>query len=235
MTSEVSGRQACAFRYGRFLLHVDQHLPRGIDDHVLQWLLGTGKSEVSALNADAWDVLSFVLLFLVTHGALSVTTILHGLVYPAWQRGANAKTQHEMQLIDVLLRAVNNLVDRLLLRDENEADGTPPFDLLEEQRIRTRHHNVYQEPHFSLLVTSFPIIVLIENNQYIPEDLAQQFHSLRISLCKAHDFRQGAHRSLEAVRNAFEKSLLTEVAGKDVSDLIVDALQLILSDSSSGS
>jgi mediator of RNA polymerase II transcription subunit 12 len=88
MTQDVDARRACALRYGCFLWRIDQHLPHGLDGDVLQWFLGPGKSEVVALSADAWDVLSVVLLYLVVNDALKTTTIMEGLVYPAWQLGA---------------------------------------------------------------------------------------------------------------------------------------------------
>jgi len=123
MTLDVADRQACALCYGRFLLHVDQHLPGGIDDQVLQWFLGTGKNEVSALSADAWDVLTFVLLYLTVHGALTATTILRGLVYPAWRLSASANSEQQGESLAIFLGAANNLCDILLLRDAAGTDG----------------------------------------------------------------------------------------------------------------
>lgn len=76
MTPDVMDRRACALRYGAFLLHVDQHLPSGLDDHVLRWFLGPGKKEIAGLSVDIWDALTVVLLYLVVHGALKTTTIL---------------------------------------------------------------------------------------------------------------------------------------------------------------
>lgn len=233
MTLDVAGRQACSLCYGRFLLHVDQHLPGGIDDQVLQWFLGTGKNEVSALSADAWDVLTFVLLYLVVHGALTATTILRGLVYPSWRLGASANSEQQGESLAIFLRAANNLCDKLLLREAGGSDGMAPVDLLEVQRICIRRQTVYREPHYSLLVTAIPALVFIEKNEFISQDLRHASASLRTSLCVLSDFRQGAHRNLDAVRNAFEQPLLSAAVVDDCQPL-VDALRLILSDSPSG-
>jgi mediator of RNA polymerase II transcription subunit 12 len=235
MIFDAAARQTCALRYGRFLLHVDQHLPGGIDDQVLRWFLGTGKSEVSALSADAWDVLTFVLLYLSVHGALTATTILRGLVYPAWQLGAAASSEQHGQSLAIFLSAANNLCGKLLLREAAGIDGMAPIDLLEVQRIRTRRQTVYQEPHFSLLVTAIPTLVFIEKSDFIPDDLRQACASLRMSVSATSDFRQGAHRNLDAVRNAFEHLLPTDgVVDDALIDPLVDALRLILSESPSG-
>jgi mediator of RNA polymerase II transcription subunit 12 len=232
MTLDMADRQACALCYGRFLLHVDQHLPGGIDDQVLQWFLGTGKNEVSALSADAWDVLTFVLLYLTVHGALTATTILRGLVYPAWRLSASANSEHQGESLAIFLGAANNLCDKLLLRDAGGTDGMAPVDLPEVQRICTRRQTVYLEPHYSLLVTAIPTLVFIEKNKFISQDLRDASASLRTSVCATSDFRQGAHRNLDAVRNAFEQPLLSEAVVDDCHPL-VEALRVILSDSPS--
>ncbi|KAG6334052.1 hypothetical protein ID866_5040 [Astraeus odoratus] len=59
MTEDTNKRHSMALRYAQFLLHVDQHLPAGIDKHVLQWCLGNGKGEILALSAGAWDTSTF--------------------------------------------------------------------------------------------------------------------------------------------------------------------------------
>lgn len=234
MRFDVAGRQACALCYGRFLLHVDLHVPGGIDDQVLQWLLDTGQREVSALSTEAWDVLTFVLLYLVAHGALATTTILRGLVYPAWQIAATASSEQQGLASLNFLTAANKLFDQLLFGEDGMAPGVSPVDLLEVQRIRTLRQDVYREPHFSLLVAMIPTLVSIEKNLQIPQFLQQASSLLRVSLCQRSDFRQGVHRNLSAVREAFEQLLLSEAIAGDFSDLLANALRIILSDSPSG-
>lgn len=234
MTFDVASRQECALRYGRFLLYVDQHLPGGIDDQILQWFLGTGRNEVSALSGDAWDVLTFVLLYLTVHGALTTTTILRGLVYPAWQLSAGANSKQYGESLAIFLGAANNLCDKLLLQEVGGTDRTAPVDLLEVQRVRTRRQAVYREPHFSMLVTAIPTLLFIEKNTFISDDLRRASATLRMSVCATSDFRQGAHRNLDAVRNAFEQPLLSEEVVNDLCHPLLDALRLILSESPSG-
>ncbi|KAJ7078858.1 hypothetical protein B0H15DRAFT_526897 [Mycena belliarum] len=232
MTPDDSNRRICALRYATFLWHVDQHLPKGLDEEVLQWFLGPGKNEVAALEADAWDVLTVVLLHLSVHGALQTTTILEGLVYPAWQLGASASTAQLGQTREILLRAVNKLFQKLLLQEDGGGRIDPPIDLLELQRIRTRRQAVYREPHFRLLVSSIPLLVSLESNENLCPDIRTDLASLRLTLSEHDDFRHGAFRNLDAIRETFEHSLQVEEAGENNYKSMVAALRVLLSDSS---
>lgn len=234
MRFDTAGRQACALCYGRFLLHVDQHLPGGIDEQVLEWFGGTGQREVPALSPEAWDVLIYVLLYLAVHDALSATTVLRGLIYPAWQTAASATSEPQGQAIAVHLTAANDLFSRLVLSEEGSKDGVAPTDFIEVQRLRTRRKMIYREPHFSLLITNIPTLVIVENNAFISEDLRHACGVHRKAVCATDDFRQKAHRNLDDVRNAFEQPLLADGVADELSDLLVDALRLILSEDPSG-
>lgn len=234
MRLEVPARLACALCYGRFLLNVDQHIPGGIDDQVLQWFLGTGQREVAALNADAWDVLVCALLFLAVNDALSATTIFRGLINPAWQKAAGANSEEQCASIAVYLSAANTLFDKLVLCQHGGTDAISPTDFIEVQRLRTRRCNMYQELHFPLLIASIPTMVMIEMNKLIPEDARHACGILRKFACAADEFRREAHRHLDDVRNAFEKPLLEDGASGELSDVMVDALRHILSDEPSG-
>jgi mediator of RNA polymerase II transcription subunit 12 len=231
MTSDIVGRHACALRYGVFLWHVDQHLALGLDSEVLQWCLGPGKNEIAALSSDVWDILSIVLLYLSVHGALKTTTILVGLIYPAWQLCASISIEEAGYATDTFLRAANNLCKRLLLLDDVNEDRLPPANLHEVQCIRTRRQDVYCLPHFRLLASNFPLLIFIENNQYIPEEFRNESASLRHLLSENGDFRQGAHRNLDVIQEAFERSLeqMDETAG-DLSNYVVAGLRILLCD-----
>ena len=236
MTQDVDARRACALRYGCFLWRIDQHLPHGLDDDVLQWFLGPGKSEVVALSADAWDVLSVVLLYLVVNDALKTTTIMEGLVYPAWQLGA-AGTSDQVHLLETYLYVANNLCSHLLLQDDGGNNSMPPTDLSEAQSIRTRCQAVYDKPHFPLLVASIPTLISLENNQNVPEALRNESTSLRCRLCQGSGFRQGAYRNLDLIREAFESSpyLMDSCpSSESLSKRAVAGLRMILCDSREG-
>ncbi|KAF8160920.1 hypothetical protein B0H34DRAFT_795767 [Crassisporium funariophilum] len=233
MTHDMEARRACALRYGSFLWRVDQHLPNGLDGDVLQWFLGPGRSEVAALSADAWDVLNVVLLYLAVTGALKTTTILQGLVYPAWQLGATGVAD-QILIPEMYLCAANSLCFHLLLQDDGSGDTMPPTDLFEIQCIRTSRQAVYNEPHFPLLVASIPTLISLENNQEIPEALRNESTSLRCRLCQGSGFRQGAYRNLDIIREAFENSpflMDLDSSSESLSKRAIAGLRMILCDS----
>ncbi|KAH7905552.1 hypothetical protein BJ138DRAFT_1072652 [Hygrophoropsis aurantiaca] len=235
MTPDAAGRHACALRYGQFLLHIDQHLPGGFDDQVLQWFLGTGKGEVMALSVDAWDVFTVVILFLCVHGALSTKTVLRGLVFPGWKLGADASSSEHVPSVQAFLRAVNHLFDRLLLKDDFRISDTLAPDLLDIQRIHTRRQDVFREPHFTHFVGSVPTLVLIEHNSVLPDESRNAAKELRYKVSESDSFRQSCYRNLEAVRRAFEDPLQSGAITEILCEPLVNALKLILGDSSAAS
>ncbi|KAH9858392.1 hypothetical protein C2E23DRAFT_767676 [Lenzites betulinus] len=227
MIEDVPGRRACALRYATFLLHVDQHLPRGFDEQIRAWLLGSGRNEVAALSPDAWDIVTVVLLYLICYGALTTTTMLESLIYQVWQTGAGVTSEEQAQALETLLAWCNILFEHLLLRDEC-GTGLPPVDVFEAQGLQTRRRDVFREPHFSNLVAHFPALVLIEQNRYLPEALRHASMNLRRTICRVSVFRQGIYRDLDAVRLAFEK--LLESVPDELHEPLVSALRLMLND-----
>ncbi|EPQ57624.1 hypothetical protein GLOTRDRAFT_137894 [Gloeophyllum trabeum ATCC 11539] len=233
MSSDPSSRHICALRYGSFLLHVDQHLPRGFDEQVLEWCLGSGKNEVAALTSDSWPIVTIVLLFLAVQGALTITTILQGFVYPAWQSGANCGSPEQGVAVQVFLCAANDLFERLLLASDCNLDDFPPSDLLQLQRLFTRRLDVYGEKHFPPLVAMIPNLVFIEESEFHHDDIRSASRMIREKLCRRSDFRQGAYRNLDTVRVAIERTLESETISPRLHKPLVNALRLILSDSGS--
>ncbi|KAI0356240.1 hypothetical protein OH77DRAFT_1401364 [Trametes cingulata] len=229
MIEDVQGRRACALRYATFLLHVDQHLPRGFDEQIRSWFLGAGRSEVAALAPDTWDVVTVVLLYLICYGALTTTTTLESLIYPVWQMGASVSSEEQTQTLETLLTSANNLFEHLLLRDEC-GTGLPPVDVFEAQGLQTRRRDVFREPHFSSLVANFPALVLIEQNRYLPEGLRVASMNLRQTICRVNVFRQGIYRDLDAVRLTFEKLLESQNVPDELHEPLVSALRLMLND-----
>ncbi|CDO75642.1 hypothetical protein BN946_scf184743.g2 [Trametes cinnabarina] len=229
MMEDIPGRRACALRYATFLLHVDQHLPRGFDEQIRSWFLGSGRNEVAALTPDAWDVVTVVMLYLICYGALTTTTILESLVYPVWQAGASVTSEEQALSLETLLTSVNTLFEHLLLRDEC-GTGLPPVDVFEAQGLQSRRRDVFREPHFSTLVTNFPALVLIEQNRYLPEPLRVASMTLRRTICRVNVFRQGIYRDLDAVRLTFEKLLESQNVPDELHEPLVSALRLMLND-----
>ncbi|OAX39947.1 hypothetical protein K503DRAFT_781763 [Rhizopogon vinicolor AM-OR11-026] len=231
MSEDHERRHTYALRYGQFLLNVDNHIPGGIDNDVLQWFLGTGKSEVLGLTLETWDVLRVVLLFLCVHGALSTTTVLRGLVYPAWELGANASTFYQPQTMDAFIQAASKLFDALVLQEECFISLVIPQELLDAQRIHTRRQDAFREPHFTLLASNIPTLVLLEHNSVIPDELRAIARDLRLRTCESRDIRQSCYRNLDAVRRGFEHPIQSGMVPETLCEPLVNALKLILSES----
>ncbi|KZT00461.1 uncharacterized protein LAESUDRAFT_666096 [Laetiporus sulphureus 93-53] len=227
MIPDIEGRRVCALRYAQFLWHVDQHLPRGLDAHILDWLLGAGKNEIAALTPEAWDVVIVVLLHLCAYGALETTTILQGLIYPVWQASALVTSTEQGSALEIRLAAVNGLFNHLLIKDEC-GTGLPPMNIFEAQGLQTRRRDVFREPHFSPLVDNLSMLVLVEHNPSLAEHLRTQTSSLRETICRIDVFRQGVYRDLDAVRYAFEKLLENGSIAEDMHEPLVAALRLML-------
>jgi len=231
MNPDAVQRKACALRYGTFLWQVDQHLPDGLDGDVQRWFGGPGQNEIAALGAEAWEVVTVVLLHLCVHGALKTTTILTGVVYPAWQLGASEPGVE----VQVFLNAANNIFQQLLLQENPNSSGIPPVDLFDVQCLQTRRRAVYEEPHFSCLVSHIPLLIYLENKSDISIDTRAELTSLRNRLCYDIHFRQGAYRNLDVIRAAFEDSpYLSETSSADLGQHIIAGLRIILGENVDG-
>ncbi|TDL22582.1 hypothetical protein BD410DRAFT_821184 [Rickenella mellea] len=230
MMSTQSDRRICALRYAKFLQHVDEHLAGGLDNHALRWFLGSGLNEIAALTAEAWDVVTVVFLYLTVNGALTTTTLLHGVVYPGWRYGSTVPSNQQYHAVGVFVNAANTLCESLLLKEDGNHDGIPPSDLLDLQRIRTRRQDVYREPHFSLLVNNLPTLVSLETNSYVDPESCLAARALRQAISRCSEFRLCAYRNLPAVRSAFEKPLESEAIARAMHEPLLSALRQILSD-----
>ena len=233
MIPDIPSRLSCALRYATFLLHVDQHLPRGYDEQIRAWLAGSGWNEIAALTHETWDVVTVVLLYLACYGALATTTILESLIFPVWQAGAAAASEEQAQGLETLLTYAHTLFEHLLLRDEC-GTGVPPADVFEAQGLQTRRRDVFREPHFSLLVANFPALVLVEQNRLLSEPLRTACTALRRTICRVGVFRQGIYRDLDAVRLTFERLLESQSVPDDLHEPLVSALRLMLNDPGQG-
>ncbi|KAH8119597.1 hypothetical protein DFH11DRAFT_1501865 [Phellopilus nigrolimitatus] len=231
MFPDAAARQFCALRYAKFLLHVDLHSADGIDGHVLQWFMGPGLNEVKALCSDAWDVASVVFMHLAVHGAVRITTLLQGVVYPAWRTGSSIGSAPQFEDNKAFLLATNTLCKLLLVDSLTVSeDGLPPFDLLEMQKLRTRRKDVYRDANFRLLAENMPALVFVESNEYIEEGFRNEAEELRHSICWEVDFRLGAARNVGVVVAAFANPLDPKGIQENMHEPLISALRLVFND-----
>ncbi|KAI0071713.1 hypothetical protein K474DRAFT_1733093 [Panus rudis PR-1116 ss-1] len=231
--TDVAARRACALRYAAFLTHVEHHLPSGFDDHVLRWFEGPGKDKVASFSAEEWDVITVVLLQLSVNGALATTTILEGVAYPVWLLGASANSPQQGQSLSILLTAVKELCNRLLLNTECGVDY-PPANFCEACGLQTRRRDVYREPHFASLIRNTPILVLLEENAHVPHGIRASYSDFRRTICSMNVFRQGVYRDLDTVNRAFERVLEDENVPIQIHEALINALRLMLGDGQAG-
>lgn len=228
------GREAFSMRCADFLLQIDSHLPYGLDDLVLQWLLGHGRTVLQELSADIWDALTTVLLHLSVHGALKAPTIFEGLILPTWQSAAHISSAEEEQALFPILLAAHNLFERLMFAEAANDDGTPPANLLEIQCIRTRREEFYLSSKFYSLLSSVPVLLALEHNSHVSEEVRHRTGLIRTSLCQQQSFRQGVYRDLDVVRQTFEQSIVPGGMCENFAEQIAEALQEALCNTRDG-
>ena len=224
-----------AKRYADLLSGVDQRLPHGLNDHVLRWFLGPGTTELHTLNPDVWLIFVPTLANLVVMDAVSTTTILHGLVYPAWSAAASVTNQGDAETMSTYLSSATSLFELLLLRDQvipEDSQDVCVDNLMGLQRIITRRRKVFSQEHFPSLVAAVPTLVLLEHNYHLSDAIRARTGDLRSRLCQRHDFKQAAYRDLDQVRTVFERPLETDGSPAYLRESLVVALRLALDDGS---
>lgn len=237
MTVNVVSAQDRAFCYADFMLHIDQHLAEGLDPVIANWLVKCGTSELVVIDSEAWDSVIFTLLYLVVHGALTATTVLKHLVYPLWKHALNVFEGPEpanQQPPEVYLRAAHDVFARLLLNTACTPDGIPPNTFIDLQRIATRRQDVFREDPLKDLVSQIPTLVFLEKSRGVSTELGELSGTIRGAVCEVPAFRQGVYRDLNAVRDAFERTLELNTLDEILLDHLMDALRLILNVAKTG-
>jgi mediator of RNA polymerase II transcription subunit 12, fungi type len=231
MNSDRVESVAIAFRFAQFLLHIDLHSPDGIDGHAMRWFAGPGVTAMPALNSESWFIANTMFVYLAVHGALNITTLLQGVVFPAWAVNAAVTSPEAFQENVVFLRSAYILCQLLLVNHKPLLEyGYPALDLMEIQRLNTRRKEVYRDETFRLLVERIPMLFYIENSEHLDESFRSSVEALRRSLCQDKDFRLGAARNIGEVVQAFAKSLDPCTFQETLHVPLVKALRLVFND-----
>ena len=167
--------------------------------------------------------------------AVSTTTILQGLVYPAWSAAASVTNQKDAETISTYLSPATSLFELLLLRDQvtpEDAEDVSVDSLMSLQRIITRRGRVFSQEHFPSLVAVIPTLVLLEHNHQLSDAIRTRISVLRSRLCQRHDFKQAVYCDLDQVRTVFERPLETDGSPAYLRESLVVALRITLDDGS---
>ena len=172
---------------------------------------------------------------LVVTDAISTTTLLQGVIYPAWGAAASVTNREGAETISTYLSPATSLFELLLLRDQVTPEDDQDIrvdDLMSLQRIVTRRGRVFSQEHFPSLVAAIPTLVLLEHNPHLSEAIQTRISILRSKLCQRHDFKQAVYRDLDQVRTLFEQPLETDGSPGYLRESLVVALRLALDDGS---
>lgn len=219
------------------MLHVDEHSADGIDTHALKWFVGPGQNEIVSMTPDAWAMCVMLFIRLVVQGTLKITTLLDGVIYPAWVRGTQADSVEKWTSACVALHAANALFRSLLLQSEESMsiDGaSPPTELSDMQRLKARRGEVYQEAHFRRLMDTLPALVLIQNNSSVEEPYRSQAHDLVIEICKSPDFCLAALRYFNTVLTTFVRALEPGRFPEEIHNSLMTTLHLVFNNGVQG-
>lgn len=233
-------RYQCAFRYSQLLLHVDEHSADGIDVDAMKWLVGLGQNEIINMTAEAWEICIVVFIQLVVNGALKITSLLHGVIYPAWVRAAQVDSAVKWTSAALTLQSANTLFGTLLLQwketicTEYSPIGLPPTNLSDMQRLRARRGEVYLEANFRRLVEMLPALVLVQNNSFVEQSFRTQAQEVITGICSSSEFCLATQKYFNAVLVTFEKALEPGRFPEEMRDSLMATLHLVFSNDSQG-
>ncbi|KAH8828126.1 hypothetical protein DL96DRAFT_1797537 [Flagelloscypha sp. PMI_526] len=212
MYPDASPRRLVMTRYISFLEHVDKHLPAGLNQHVLKWLLGSGQAEINSLSAEAWDVVVPVLFELVLRSAIQCTTLLHGIIYPTWRAAASISSHDNTSTASGRNASVMRLSNAILCANFDALQGiNSSINLFVAHRLCTQRKLVFRDSNFPLLVGGILSLVWIECNEHLEDDFRSQAASLREQISADRSFARGAYLHLDKLRALCETELRSAV------------------------
>ena len=106
--------------------------------------------------------------------------------------------------------------------------------LLDVHRFYTRRQAAFGELHFGFLAAEMPTLVSVEHNPFVSQHLRDVAKELRVRTCESRQFRFAAYRDLDVIRRAFEQPIQSGSINETLFEPLVNALKVILSDSSEG-
>lgn len=206
---------------GRLLVQIDHHIPLGLKTDIMNWLIHDGHAALVRLSNTEWQAFIELLRYLVHHNVIDTSIILAGIIHPAWKIGASEEGS-DASVQASLLQGALLLFDFLQSHAErDECESEDPY-------ARSQPENCFDEPHFTLLVATIPLMTLMELNEAHLCNFRRSVERARRNLCHSTSFRNSLSRNAAAVRQAFEPFLLAPSFQPHKRRLLMDALRVAL-------
>ncbi|KAF8706022.1 Transcription mediator complex subunit Med12, partial [Rhizoctonia solani] len=202
-TTPDSQKSEIASRYVAFLVKLSSHSISGLDSYMREWL-STGTNDLLAAE-HMYDLLELVLLRLVLAGVLSPSTILEGLVYPAWSLASGLSEPRPA--VSRLAGLANDLAERLLVIDDVPPAPSllPPSTLSEVLELSARRLPASNNATFLDFINKFPCLVAMEIQPHIEAEVQASSRALRIMLVNQPQIATLSSRYMDVVRDSFLK------------------------------
>ncbi|WVO16601.1 hypothetical protein L204_104280 [Cryptococcus depauperatus] len=230
-----SEQKLCLYRMiSKHMIAVFQEYQESFDSIVGSWLSSfTSARLLDIFGNHTSKIMTQLLLFLVSHRALSTTTIFDKMIYPIWKLTLMWALPPRKRLSSEQIQSIVSTIDlvsQLLVLPPLESE-LPPTLLTEAIVIQASRQNIFHDHHVKLLIQHMPVLVVFEQNQLLPEQTTTKIGEILNSLASSAEFKTAAFRHLSILKDAF---LAREWSGpgmdQELEGRMVDVLKLIMSE-----
>ncbi|WVQ75963.1 hypothetical protein IAR50_005599 [Cryptococcus sp. DSM 104548] len=223
---------------GTLELHVSAvHAQCGhsFDDCISVWLSGmTPIARLDLFGKKASDIVTRLLLFLVSQRFLSTMVLLEGMVFPIWKQTSIFALPPRKRLSSKMIQAISSSIDIFaqLMISPPLSTTLPPHSIEESIITQASRQGVLQPPNVISLIQNLPVLVVFPQSRLLPEITSDKIDGCLIKLGGTAEFKTAAFRHLDVLKDAFlarewsEPGMEQELEGK-----MVDALKMIMSES----
>ncbi|ODO08687.1 hypothetical protein L198_00420 [Cryptococcus wingfieldii CBS 7118] len=222
---------------GTLALHVSSvHAQYGhsFDNCVSGWLSGmTPIARLDVFGKKSSEIITRLLLFLVSQRYLSTMVLLEGMVFPIWKQTSAFALPPRKRLSSKMIQAISSSMDVLaqLLVSPPLSPTLPPLSIEESIITQASRQRVLQPPNVISLIQNLPVLVVFSQSRLLPEDMSAKIDDCLKRLGGTAEFKTAAFRNLSVLKDAFlarewsEPGMEQELEGR-----MVDALKMIMSE-----
>ncbi|KZT32862.1 hypothetical protein SISSUDRAFT_472618 [Sistotremastrum suecicum HHB10207 ss-3] len=225
---EAEKHMPCARLYATFLYHLHELMPGDFDSQVRNWLTGSGKGELAALSSDTWPLFAALLLDLVVRGALQSSTVIIGVLCPAWRIHSSPVVPLPPNT-NAMLRACQLLGTRLLLCSQREKFyGSPALALRDMQRLFSQREAFVLDGIFQQVLESIPTLVALELHPGLEDDIKTSMTNLRLACLQSSLFRRLICKKPDHLVFAVKKALASADYSLETRRRIISAAKVVI-------